>query len=397
VGGRYKSKTWVSEPALDAPARYKKACKYQTFTPDPISDFNECLPVEDIALTAKAEKLIHELNGLHSSALAPFARLLLRSESMASSKIEGMQITPRELIRSEIKVTEGIKIGSTTREVLSNISAMNTAINLAGKAKKFTLADLLSIHKVLMQGAPNSRLAGKIRTEQNWIGGNNYNPCGAEFVPPPPDEVGALLKDLISAINGDDLPPLIQAALVHAQFETIHPFEDGNGRTGRALVQVILRKRGLSSAYVLPISIAFALEKSTYIKGLTAFRESTFAEWLNTFSTAAIQSARLAETYLEQISTCQEDFRSKVTKKFNPRSDSSIWAIIDLLPAYPVITIGMLVESIGKTKAALNQAVLQLEESKILVPISTGARNRMWESPAILTLLENLNEGVRSK
>src|SRR5690606_1609012 len=99
--------------------------------------------------------------------------------------------------------------------------------------------------------------------------GNDYNPCGAAFVPPPPEEVPDLLDDLCRAVDEHTLPPLVQAAVVHAQFETIHPFEDGNGRTGRALVQVVLRRRGLSPSFVPPISVVLARHREAYIEGLS--------------------------------------------------------------------------------------------------------------------------------
>jgi Fic family protein len=122
-----------------------------------------------------------------------------------------------------------------------------------------------------MLQSPHPHLAGRIRTVQNWIGGNDYNPCGADFVPPP-EHVGDLLDDLCAAVNDDVLPSLIQAALVHAQFETIHPFEDGNGRAGRALIHVVLKRRGVATHYVPPISALFANSRQRYIDGLTAFR-----------------------------------------------------------------------------------------------------------------------------
>jgi Fic family protein len=125
----------------------------------------------------------------------------------------------------------------------------------------------------------------------NWIGGNDYNPCGADFVPPPPEYVDALLSDLCDAINNASLPPLVQAALVHAQFETIHPFDDGNGRMGRTLVQVILRRRGVAPAYVPPVSVVLAAERDRYIQGLTHYRADRVAAAATGRAKAAIHQA----------------------------------------------------------------------------------------------------------
>ena len=129
----------------------------------------------------------------------------------------------------------GGEAGSTAIEILANIEAMELAVRDAASVERVTAKQVTDIHRRLMEKSPNSPLAGEIRNRQNWIGGNDYNPCGADFVPPPPERVPALLSDLCEAINDETLPPLVQAALVHAQFETVHPFDDGNGRTGRAL------------------------------------------------------------------------------------------------------------------------------------------------------------------
>lgn len=125
-----------------------------------------------------------------------------------------------------------------------------------------------------------ARIAGQVRTSQSWIGGNDYNPCGADYVPPPPEDVADLLDDLCEAINDDRLQPDVQAALVHAQFETIHPFADANGRTGRALIHVVLRRRGVALSYVPPISAVLGAHRDRYIAGLIGFRDASVDPWL---------------------------------------------------------------------------------------------------------------------
>src|SRR5262249_6986324 len=161
----------------------------------------------------------------------------------------------RELARAEGVREAGGRVGPTAAEVLANIDAMELAVEEAATAVRFGLEQIAAIHRRLMEGVPNGNFAGQIRTRQNWIGGNNHNPSGAHFVPPSLEYVAPFLTDLCKAITDDLLPPLVQAALVHAQFETIHPFDDGNGRTGRALIHVVLRRRGLASAYMPPISV----------------------------------------------------------------------------------------------------------------------------------------------
>jgi Fic family protein len=183
--------------------------------------------------------------------------------------------------------------------------------------------------------APNARIAGRIRTLQNWIGGNDHNPCGADFVPPPPEHVEPLLADLCEVMTDEALPPLVQAALVHAQFETIHPFDDGNGRTGRTLIHVVLRRRGLAEVFVPPISVVFARGRDRSIDGLTAYREGEVDRWIETFATAAIQATDLAASYLDEVAQRTERWRDMLRVASDPRADAAAWAIIDLLPAHP--------------------------------------------------------------
>ena len=168
-----------------------------------------------------------------------------------------MQADARQLARAEARRLAGRSIGNQAAEILNNIDAMEFAVDEAARAEELLPSGLCDIHRALLARSIGARGAGEVRDAQNWIGGNDYNPCGADYVPPPAEEVAPLLDDLCAFANDDLLPPLLQAAAAHAQFETIHPFEDGNGRTGRALVQVILRRRGLAPAFVPPVSVVF--------------------------------------------------------------------------------------------------------------------------------------------
>ncbi|MDP1721112.1 MAG: Fic family protein [Candidatus Nanopelagicaceae bacterium] len=392
--GTLVRRTWEYNPAHYAPPRYRRACHYEAFIPEDLTNFAEPLAGELAGAVSDAESAIHQLNARALPALAPLARLLLRSESIASSKIEGMQVDARDLARAEAKLETGGKAGTNTREILANIDAMELAIDHATFAKTISVENIVEIHRILMASAPNHNVAGVIRTEQNWIGGNDYNPCDADFVPPPPEEVPRLLADLCEAINEDHLPPIVQAGLVHAQFETIHPFHDGNGRTGRALIHVVLRRRGMTPQYVPPISIVLASNKDGYIRGLSNFREGELNDWLTTFASAAAQSANLASAYLSEVERLQNDWRMELRAAANPRADAAAWKIIDALPAHPMITVAVAVAAIGRTKAAVSEAMAQLELAGVLIRESQGQRNRTWEARGLLNLLTDLESGV---
>ena len=388
--GHLKQATWQYDPALYAAPRYRKACSYNAFVPDPIASFVGSLSSDTAAAVSDAEAAIHALNATARPALAPLARLLLRTESIASSKVEGLQVNGRDLARAEARIDTGGKAGPTAREILANIDAMELAVDEAGSTGHIDIDDVAGIHRVLMAGAPNSQIAGQVRVTQNWIGGNNYNPCGASFVGPPPEEVRRLLADLCVALTEEHLPPLVQAALIHAQFETIHPFLDGNGRAGRALIHVVLRRRGIAPAYVPPISVVLAANRSRYITGLTRFRNDDIDGWITDFATAAAQAAGLAAAYLGAVQDLQDRWREQLRNTVAPRVDSAAWRVIDVLPAHPVITLPVAVVAVARTKAVVNQALAYLEQAGVLVRLSQGERNRTWEAAGLLDLLTGL-------
>lgn len=391
--GRYVSATWSHDPTLYAPPKYRKACKYDAFVPDGLSDFNPSIPAELAGVVSGAEAAISSLNDRARPALRPLVRLLLRTESIASSKVEGLQADARSLARAEAKADVGKNIGSDVAEVLANIDAMELAVEETAAQAMITLDSLIAIHESLMRRAPNASIAGQVRDVQNWIGGNDYNPCGADFVPPPPENVATLLDDLCEFCNSDHLPPLIQAAVAHAQFETIHPFEDGNGRTGRALIHVLLRRRGLAPSYVPPISVVLAANKDRYIDGLIQYRDGDLDEWIERFAVAAAQAANLAEHYLVRVQELQDAWREQLRDHADLRADATAWAVIDELPGHPVITVPVATALTGRSKSSTTVAVDQLVDAGILHPLSESKRNRAWEAAGLLDLLAELEAG----
>lgn len=391
--GHYISQVWASDPTLYAPPKYRKACRYDSFVPDAITGFNEALPAELMGIVAEAEAAVRSLNDRARPALRPLARLLLRTESIASSKVEGLQADARSLARAEANADGGRNIGRDVIEVLANIDAMELAVEETSTAPVLTTHNILDIHEALMTHAPNSSIAGRLRDGQNWIGGNDYNPCGAAFVPPPVDHVEPLMADLCEFANSDHLPPLIQAGIAHAQIETMHPFEDGNGRTGRALIHVLLRRRGLAPSYVPPISVVLAADKDRYIAGLTQFREGDVEGWLEHFASAAAQGAGLAGRYLTGVVELQDRWREHLRDHTRLRSDAAAWAVIDALPGHPVITLPAATAVTGRSKSSTAVAIDQLVEAGILVPLSASKRNRAWEADGLLDLLAGLESG----
>lgn len=392
--GTLIERTWTFDPTINAPPKYRRACRYRAFMPSRLSTLSFTLDGTIAGLVSDAEHAIRDLDESGAQGLAAMARLLLRSESIASSKIEGMQLDVRELARAEARLETGGRASATAIEVLASVDAMSLAVDEAALVPKFGEAEIRAIHRTLMERAVNRHVAGHVRTEQNWIGGNDYNPCGADFVPPPPEAVPELLRDLCEAIDDDRLPPVIQAALVHAQFETIHPFHDGNGRTGRALIHVVLRRRGLATRFVPPVSVALAVSRDRYIAGLTSFREAGVAGWIEFFASAAARAARLAEAYVAALGELRQRWREQLASlPTPPRRDAAAWLLIDILPAHPTISAGVAAEGIRRSKPQVYQAMDQLGAAGILVPLSGSKRNRVWEPVGLLDLIAQLESG----
>lgn len=391
--GTYERRIWEAHPELtEAPPRLRRACQYDVFLPELLEAETYALPDELARVVADAEVAIARLNR-SGPTLAPLARLLLRTESIASSKVEGLQVDAKQLARAEVRHETGQKASVEALEILANVDAMQFAIEETASARRITPYEIVEVHRVLMKRR-DPRIAGRLRQVQNWIGGNDFNPCGADFVPPPPDLVDPLLQDLCRFAERDDVSTLVQAALLHAQFETIHPFEDGNGRTGRALVQVVFRRRELAPAFVPPVSVVLAREKERYVRGLTAYRNDEVLEWIEIFSLAVAEASNLAQGYLQRVRDMQERWRDQVKAAGGPRSDAAAWTLIDVLPAHPVITLPVAVAATGRSKPSVNAAIPQLVDAGILWPLSESKRNRAWEASELLDLIVDLEEGV---
>jgi Fic family protein len=259
------------------------------------------------------------------------------------------------------------------------------------------LDGITAIHDRLMRGDVNFHEPGVVRAVQNWIGGNDYNPCGAAFVPPPPEQAVPLLEELCNYLNDETVSPLVQAAIAHAQFETIHPFVDGNGRTGRALIHVVLRRRGLAKTFVPPISLVFASRKDRYIEGLTRFRGDEVAEWIGYFAAAATQSALVAQRYIVKVEMLQAVWRERLRGIRAVRSDAAAWAIIGLLPAYPVVTAAAVIAATGRDRSNVLRGLEELSAAGVLHPTTEGKRNQLFETSELLLLIEQMEAGQLSE
>lgn len=396
---------WPGNP--DAPSRRgRESCEYQAYGPDPLADRKIALDGDVAADVADAEAAIGRLN-VEASTLADteaLARLLLRAESVASSRIEGLEIGARKLLRAELATELGERTHDVTaEEVLGNIDAMNGAISEIGPGDQITVDALLRFHRRLMVTFRDRTHAGTLRHKQNWIGGSAWNPCGAAFVPPPPELVPDLLTDLCSFCNSDSLPAVAQAALAHAQFETIHPFADGNGRTGRGLIHLVLRRRGLATRVLPPISLVLATWANDYVDGLSATRYQGPATgkqaheglnlWIGRFAGACIRATGDAASFEQRVHQIQDGWRAKLGRV---RSGSATDLLLHALPGAPVLTINGAAGLIGRSFPQTSQAVTRLTEAGVLSQVTVGKRNRAFEAKDIINAFTDLERQLAS-
>ena len=385
----------------------RRGCSYDAYIADPLAGWDPSLPADVAADIADAESAVRTLNDAGTShvSLKGLVRFLLRAESVGSSRIEGLHLATRRLALAEAAIALGGEAGDrVAAEVLGNIAAMESAVALALSTPRFELDDLLSVHRTLMDNSSTPELGGVVREEQNWIGGSSYNPCSAAFIPPPPEYLPGLLADLLDYVNRDDHSPLAQAAIAHAQFETIHPFADGNGRTGRALIHVVLRRRGLAPAFVPPISLVLATLSDDYVNGLKTFRHlsepnsaqrsAAAAAWLRMFASATSRACQDAESYSADISEIIATWRTKLGRV---RANSSTDLLLQVLPGVPIVTVASASSLIDRSNARTADAVNQLADAGILRQRNVDRqRYRVFEASEVLDLFTELERALAS-
>lgn len=378
-------RVWAGgQPSLSGGRRVRQGFVYYAFDAWTLAKRSWSFSAELTQTLSRAEGAVRRLNDdpPRTQVLESLARQLLRAEAVASSRIEGLELSHRKLAEAAFDPED---TSLNARSVLGNVRAMDEAIRLACGQARLTVDTICRIHARLFQGTADERLAGVLRDRQNWIGGRADNPYRAEFVPVPEDRVRPLLDDLCKFIERDDLPALAQAAIAHAQFETIHPFEDGNGRVGRCLIHYVLRRRALATSFVPPISAVLAANGRTYVAGLTAYRKQDDEEWCGIFARATDASCNGAADLGAKIDELKSEWREKAGK---PRAGSATDKLIELLPVHPVLDLASATEFLAVSDEAARVAITRLVEAGILEPTSKRKWRRTWECPGLFRILD---------
>ena len=371
----------------------RRSGAYEYYLPTHLSSLDVALEPDVVGDVARAERAIEKLNAeasaLHSS--EGIARLLLRAEAVSSSHIEGLSIGARRLLKAEANLSEGeYRHDEAATEIVGNIHAMQDALDAAQHDGPVTAEMILGIHKTLCAGTRIERFGGLLRDRQNWVGGNSYNPLDADYVPPAPQYVDGLLADVAAYCNDVIVSPVLQAALVHAQFESIHPFYDGNGRTGRALIHLVLRRRGLAPSLVPPVSLVLATHAESYVDGLTRFRSldsdprgmrDGMNEWVSFFAGACLTACEEAAAFETSAARLQGEWRERLG---SVRANSALDLLLPELVGMPLFTIKTAAASTGRAVSATTAAVERCLEAGIVVSAKAQKRNRSFEVPDVI-------------
>ena len=295
--------------------------------------------------------------------------VLLRSEASSSSQIEHLTVGAAQLSVAVLGASR--KLNATL--VADNVAAMHT---VADFAEHLDLATLEQLHSALMA---HTDLPSGPRRELVWIGTSSLSPAGADHVGVEPDEVEPLVQDLLAFAREPTSSPLAQAALAHAQFETIHPFVDGNGRVGRALIHAMVRRTGLVQHLTVPLSAGLLADTGRYLDALRRFQLGELDPVVRCVAEAARRGADQGRRLLEELVVVQD----RLHEQYQGRAGSTAVRLLDTLLGQPAVNVRHVASALDVSDEAARTAIRALEDAGVLSKISTGSRNRVWVARAV--------------
>lgn len=349
-----------------------------------ITSFPISLPVDLAAKVTAAERALADLDAqLDSSDVgiveaATFA--LLRSESVSSSRIEGIAITNRRLAEA---IHDAGRAKHLAREVVGNIDAMRAAVGYGTDANPFTPDGIADLHRLLMARSIGVT-GGEYRKEQSWIGAERIDD-GVVYVPPPPGLVPGLLDDLCDFIETSPTSAVVRAAVAHSQFEAIHPFADGNGRVGRCITSVTLRKAG-GTATIPPVSSVLLTDTDAYFSALREYQQNANpGPWIGQFADATVGACARARTLVTDIEEVKADWRART----GARKGTHMMRLIEILPTHTMTTAEQVADRLDVDPNQARRLLTQLEKAGIVTQASAGKRNRVWRVDQMFRLLDD--------
>ena len=343
-----------------------------------------------VAVMESALREVSELDSQYGADLDALGTLLLRTESVASSKIEQIEASIDDYARA----LHGVRANPSATSMAAATTALASMIGSVDGGGEIRLESLLAAHRALMTDDEfESAYAGRVRDRQNWIGGSDYSPRNAMYVPPPPETVDGYLADLLAFANRGDVPVLAQAAIAHAQFESIHPFTDGNGRIGRAIINTVLRRRKATTRVVVPLASALVAHRDRYFDLLGEYRDGNVAPIQASFAEATRISARESRQTALRLTQIPSEWRDLTGPV---RRNSAAWKLIALLPRNPIITIDEAAAVLDSPQSSVYTAFERLKDAGVIRPLTARKRNQVWGASAILDELNDLGQRIAS-
>lgn len=386
---QYEDQVWnVDDDGASRAERERGSGPYRSAIVPPIADLELAIPGEIAASVDEATQTLarfdaHATAVLGGGELAPMAAILLRTESTSSSNIEQITAGARQIALAEL----GESSSENADLIVGNVRAMESALRLSSD---LTEGNLLSMHEQLLATQP--AFAGMYRRGLVWVGGSRHTPRGASYVGPQFPLVPGGMADLFEFLSRVDLPPLVLAAVAHAQIETIHPFADGNGRIGRALVHAVLRRTGVVTRATAPVSAGLLRDSERYFAALTSYRSGDAAPIIERFAEAsrfaAARGSRLVEDLRGQSGEASERLATV-------RSDAAAHRVVPLLVGQPVVNVGFVRERLGLDERSAFRAVDTLVSAGVLTERTGKSRNRVYQHAGILAVLDNFAEDIR--
>lgn len=375
-----ETQQWMRDPdelaLLPKSARRRMLPTYEASIPHLIANRDVILSPQ---LTARVSDLlvsIARFDGEQMQRGYDLPALLLRSESSASSQIEHLTSSVRNVALAEL----ADESPQNARLVAGNVAAMRKAL---ASQDEITVDSIRDIHRILINWSGES-FGGELRREQVWVGGTPYSPHGAHYVPPTWQRVPEYLDDIVAFISREDIDPIVQAAVAHAQFETVHPFIDGNGRTGRVLLHKILRRSGVLLHVTLPLSAGLLHNVDAYMKSLETYQEGNPIAVVEQLVDALELSLMVGRLVARNLDGVFAGWRGRMTE----RANSSIHRLPLVLAEQPVVTVPYVAEKMGITTRAAQNLVSRACEYEILRPLGNRRRGVFYQADELIDVLE---------
>lgn len=377
----HEEREWVSRCNADDLTRAQRErtrLPYQSAVIPPIAEFQVDIPGDLAADADEATQLLTRFDAEVGPVGLPFASILLRTESASSSEIEHLTSGARAIAETELGERESGNAAQIVRNVRSMEAVLELADNIDGQS-------IIAMQTALL-GSFAPELTGSWRNQQVWIGGGSLSPHLADFVPPHHERVPPAMDDLVAFIARLDIPTLAHVAIAHAQFETIHPFPDGNGRTGRAVVQAMLRQAGVTKNITVPVSAGLLHDVDGYYGALDSYRRGDIRPIIAAFTRAASYAVVNGRRLVRDIASIEAEWEEKM---LGLRSDATARRVAILAIAHPVLNYETITRELSIAPTTAFRALETLADRGVLRSANSQRRNRIWLAEPVLNSLDD--------